>query len=135
MTWNGAGGWVIFSHDRHVNFSRTVWITFHCRGNHLQGLGDRLAELGQLAAAAWAGSRAGDHHTLAREMRRKRRAHRFAAGARGYRSAPSRFRGDFVLGRTRHRLLELQLQLAEQLAAAFGGLPVLLASSFAISCL
>src|SRR6516225_6826380 len=32
MTWNGAGGWVIFSHDRHVNFSRTVWITFHCRG-------------------------------------------------------------------------------------------------------
>ena len=32
MTWNGAGGWVIFSHDRQVNFSRTVWITFHCRG-------------------------------------------------------------------------------------------------------
>jgi hypothetical protein len=23
MTWNGAGGWVIFSHDRQVNFSRT----------------------------------------------------------------------------------------------------------------
>jgi hypothetical protein len=23
---------VIFSHDRQVNFSRTVWITFHCRG-------------------------------------------------------------------------------------------------------
>jgi hypothetical protein len=22
----------ILSHDRHVNFSRTVWITFHCRG-------------------------------------------------------------------------------------------------------
>jgi hypothetical protein len=32
MTWNGAGGWVIFSQARHVNFSRTVWITFHCRG-------------------------------------------------------------------------------------------------------
>ena len=32
MGWNGAGGWVIFSHDRQVNFSRTVWITFHCRG-------------------------------------------------------------------------------------------------------
>ena len=96
--------------------------------HHLQGLGDRLAELGQLAAAAWAGGRAGDHHTLARQMRRKRRAHRFAAGELGYPSAPSRFRGDFVLGRTRHRLLELQLQLVEQLAAAFGGLPVLLAS-------
>jgi hypothetical protein len=23
---------VIFSHDRQVNFSRTVWTTFHCRG-------------------------------------------------------------------------------------------------------
>ena len=32
MTWNGAGGWVIVSQDRQVNFSRTVWITFHCRG-------------------------------------------------------------------------------------------------------
>src|SRR5204863_9075323 len=32
MAWNGAGGWVILSHDRQVNFSRTVWITFHCRG-------------------------------------------------------------------------------------------------------
>jgi hypothetical protein len=32
MTWNGAGGWVIFSHDRQLNFSRTVWITFHRRG-------------------------------------------------------------------------------------------------------
>src|SRR5260370_38255109 len=32
MAWNGAGGWVIFSQDRQVNFSRTVWITFHWRG-------------------------------------------------------------------------------------------------------
>ena len=32
MTWNGAGGWVILSQRRQVNFSRTVWITFHCRG-------------------------------------------------------------------------------------------------------
>src|ERR1700692_2308934 len=32
MTWNGAGGWVILSQDRQVNFSRTVWITFHWRG-------------------------------------------------------------------------------------------------------
>ena len=23
---------MIFSHSRHENFSRTVWITFHCRG-------------------------------------------------------------------------------------------------------
>ena len=30
--WNGAGGWLIFSQARQVNFSRTVWITFHWRG-------------------------------------------------------------------------------------------------------
>ena len=28
-TWNGAGGWLIVSQSRQVNFSRTVWITFH----------------------------------------------------------------------------------------------------------
>src|SRR5438477_254876 len=32
MTWNGAGAWLIFSQSRQVNFSRTCWITFHCRG-------------------------------------------------------------------------------------------------------
>ena len=32
VTWNGAGGCVIVSQLRHENFSRTVWITFHCRG-------------------------------------------------------------------------------------------------------
>ena len=31
VAWNGAGGWVIVSQSRHENFSRTVWITFHCR--------------------------------------------------------------------------------------------------------
>jgi len=32
VTWNGAGGCVIVWHSRHENFSRTVWITCHCRG-------------------------------------------------------------------------------------------------------
>jgi hypothetical protein len=32
MGWNGAGGWVTFSQARQENFSRTVWMTFHCRG-------------------------------------------------------------------------------------------------------
>ena len=31
-TWNGAGGWVIFSQSRHANFSRAVWTTFHALG-------------------------------------------------------------------------------------------------------
>ena len=32
MGWNGAGGWLMRSQSRQLNFSRTVWITFHCRG-------------------------------------------------------------------------------------------------------
>ena len=32
MGWNGAGGWVIVSHARQVNRSRTVCTTFHRRG-------------------------------------------------------------------------------------------------------
>lgn len=32
LTWKGAGGWVIVSQFRQENLSRTVWITFHCRG-------------------------------------------------------------------------------------------------------
>ena len=31
-TGNGAGGWLMPSQSRQENFSRTVWITFHCRG-------------------------------------------------------------------------------------------------------
>jgi hypothetical protein len=30
--WEGAGGCVIASQERHENFSRTCWITFHWRG-------------------------------------------------------------------------------------------------------
>jgi hypothetical protein len=36
-TWNGAGGGLIFSQSRQLNFSRTVSITFHCRGEHSAG--------------------------------------------------------------------------------------------------
>jgi hypothetical protein len=95
--------------------------------HHLQGLGDRLAEFAQLAAAARAGARARDHHPLARQMRRKRRPHRLAADERAYRRRCGRARDDFIFGRRRGRVLELQFQLVEQLAAALGRLPVLLA--------
>src|SRR3954453_370596 len=40
MTGNGAGGWVIFSHERHVSFSRTVWITPAFAGAGLYGVFD-----------------------------------------------------------------------------------------------
>ena len=32
MACEGAGGWVIVSQARQENFSRTCWMTFHCRG-------------------------------------------------------------------------------------------------------
>jgi hypothetical protein len=75
--------------------------------HHLQGLGDRLAELGEPAAAAWASGRAGDHHALARQMRWKGRAHRLLAGEGAHRRALGWRGGTFVLGRARFQLLEL----------------------------
>ena len=46
--------------------------------DHFQRLGDVLAQLGELAAAARAGTRRRDDDALARQMRRQRRAHRLS---------------------------------------------------------
>ena len=127
MTWNGAGGWVIFSHDAAGELFPHGLDHFPLPRHHLQRLGDRLAELGEPAAAARAGGRAGDHHALARQVRRKRCPHRLAAGERMHRRAVGRRGGGLVFGRAGRRFLELQFQLIEQLAAALGGLAVLLA--------
>ena len=70
---------------------------------------------------------AGDHDALARQMRWKRRASRLSASERVYCRAGSRGGGDLVLSRACRQFLELQFQLVEQLAAALGGLTVLLA--------
>ena len=91
--------------------------------HHLQRLGDILAQLGQLAAAARAGARCGHHDALARQMGRQRRAHRPLAGEADDRGRGGGDDGSFVLGRTRLQLLELQLHLIEQALPAFGGLP------------
>jgi hypothetical protein len=92
----------------------------------LQGLRDGLAELGELAATTRARLRCRNHYPLARQMRWKGCPHRLSTGERVHRRA-SRCRGDFVLCRACRCFLELQFQLVEQLAAALGGLPVLLA--------
>ena len=65
--------------------------------HHLQGLGDRLAELGQFAATARARRRTGDHHALARQMPRKGRAHRLLAGERPHRLDAGRLVEDLVV--------------------------------------
>jgi hypothetical protein len=74
VTWKGAGGCVIVWQFRHENFSRTVWITFHCRGMTVMSslsLDDRFRR-----PAAGTALRCGDHHALARQMIRERLARR-----------------------------------------------------------
>jgi hypothetical protein len=61
----------------------------------------------------------------ARQVRGKGRPHRLLAGEAGY-DGPvlaGLGGGQFVFGGARLQLLELQLELVEQLATAFGGLP------------
>jgi hypothetical protein len=87
-------------------------------GDHLQRLGDILAELDQLALAAGAKRRRRDHHSFARQMRRQRCPHRLAPGEALDRALAGLGRGRFgsavILARRRLQLFELQLQLVEQ---------------------
>src|SRR4249920_2184390 len=117
VTWNGAGGWVIVSHSRHENFSRTVCITFHCRGITLQRLSDVLAELRQLRrAAAGAALRRRDHGALARQMLGERLTRRSPALERLYRLSPVRslFGNQLVLSRGHFQIFELKLHLLQK---------------------
>jgi len=101
--------------------------------HYLQRLGYVLAKFGQLAAAARAGSRRRDHHAFARQVLGKGCPHRLLAGEAGY-DGPILTRpglsGEFVFGGTRLQLLELQLELIEELAAALGRWPEALALQF-----
>jgi hypothetical protein len=123
MTWNGAGGWVIFSHDRQLNFSRTVWITFHWRGTTSK-VSVTASPSDELATTVRTTRRCRHDHALARQVSRQRRSHRPLAGqaARGgiRLDRPSR---DCVFRGARFQLLELEFQLVEQLAAALSRLP------------
>ena len=89
--------------------------------DHLERFGDCLAELGQPAVAARACGRARDDDPLARQMRRQRPADRL--GPRGPASRlGSRFRAlGFGFGGIGLQLLELQLELVQQPAAALRG--------------
>ncbi len=90
-------------------------------GDHLQRLGDVLAELGQPALAARALGRAGDHHALARQMRRQRPTYRLAAeGATRGKSLLVGFKRRLVLRRRSFQLFKLEFQLVQQLAATLG---------------
>ena len=85
--------------------------------DHLQRLGDVLAELRQLRrAAAGTALRRGDHDALARQMLGERLARRPLALERPDRLRLGRrlLRGQLVLGRSRLQVLQLQFHLLEQ---------------------
>ena len=116
VTWNGAGGSLIFSQSRHVIFSRTCWITFHWRGitSSVSVIG--LAELPQPCAAAARACRRSRHDdTLSRQVRGERLSGRALAREGGdrcrLRGCP--LGGDLVLGGGRFQLREIQLHLVE----------------------
>ena len=94
--------------------------------DHLQRLGDVLAELHDPArAAAAAGRRGFDHHPLARQMRGEglaRRAPALEGPHRRLRLCRGALGGEFVLGGGGLELLELQLELVEQPRLALGAL-------------
>ena len=101
--------------------------------HHLQRLGHVLAKFGELAAAARAGGRRRDHHAFAWQVLGKRCPHRLLAGEAAHDGvvlARLGGGGECVFGRACLQLLELQLELIEQLAAALGRWPEALASQF-----
>ena len=145
MVWNGAGGWLIFSQALQVNFSRTVWITFHWRGMTssvslaivLEPMAHQwLAILAHLHDTVRPAARAGrgslDHHTLARQMFGERFAHRLARreGAHGAGLVLRRclFSGQRILGCRGFQVFKLQFQLIDQPRTALGGDAVFVAA-------
>ena len=130
VAWKGAGGWLIFSQSRQVNFSRTVWILPLAR-NDLQRLGDVFAHLHDaVRAAAGAGRRGIDDQALARQVLGKRLAGRPAAFESGdiCDSRRHAFRSDLVFGGVGFKFFELQFHLLDQPGAALRALAVLLAT-------
>src|SRR6185312_15340134 len=84
-TWNGAGAWWMPSQSRHENFSRTLRLRsgqavldhLPLAGDHLERLGDVLAQLAEpCAAAAWTGRRTRHDYPLTRQMLGERLARR-----------------------------------------------------------
>ena len=90
--------------------------------DRFQRLGDALAQLAELAAAARAAGRRWHHHPLARQMRRQRPTHRLGTRERahGGRARSRLRRGGLIFCGGGLHLLELHLELVEEFAAALG---------------
>src|SRR5271169_4582802 len=125
MTWNGAGGWVIFSHERQVNFSRTVWITFHCRGTTSKVSVTSSPSLTSLPPQHGQKGGAGTTTRSRGRCAGNGAPHRLLASEAALRGGLRLDRpgSGLIFRGARFQLLELQFQLVEQLAAALGRLP------------
>src|SRR5882724_7876600 len=99
MVWNGAGGWLIFSQDRQLNFSRTCSVTNNCRGT-TSSVSVTSSPIFESLVPPQHGQQAGAGCTM------RRYAGRLARGR--------------ILARGRRQFLELQFQLIEQALAALG---------------
>ena len=108
---------MIVSQSRHENFSRTVWITFHCRGitSSVSVMSSPSFDSFDRAAAG-AALRRGDHDALARQMIGERLARRPLALERldGLRLRRRLLGRQFVFGRGCLQLFELKLHLLQQ---------------------
>ena len=116
------------SQSRQVNFSRTVWITFHWRGmTSSVSVTSSPIFARRPRAAGGAGAGRGQHDPLARQVLGKGLARRLAAregGDLGLRPRRGGFSQPFIFRGRRLHLLKLQLKLIEEPPLALGALAV-----------
>ena len=127
VAWNGAGGWLIFSQSRQVNFSRTVSISLKRRGISSSVLvtsspifasrdPPQQAQLVGASMTTRSRSMSSGHGLRTGRLRVKARTFWvFAAAA---------LCGKLILARRGDEFFELQFQLLDQPRRALGALPV-----------
>ena len=127
VAWNGAGGWLIFSQSRQVNFSRTVSINLKRRGISSSVLVTSSPILASRDPPQQAQAcRRLDDDALALDVFRPGLADRpFAReGADLARRGRRGLRGEFILGRGGDEVFEFQFQLLDQPRRALRALAV-----------
>jgi hypothetical protein len=132
MVWKGAGGWLIFSQQRQVNFSRTVWITFHWRGmtssvsvisSPIFTMRSEPQQVQVVGASTTTRSRGRcSGKGLRTGLRRVKARTVLVVVLRGL------FSGQRILGGGGFQFLKLQFQLIDQPRAALGGDAVFVAA-------
>ena len=127
VAWNGAGGWLIFSQSRQVNFSRTVSTNLNRRGISSSVLvtSSPILASREPPQQAHAFGRL-DDDALALDVVRPGLADRPLAreGADLARRGGCGLRGEFVLGCGGDEVFEFQFQLLDQSRRALGALAI-----------